>query len=84
MRCPTFTFKNKKTGDTVVINQSDYNNERYQYLTNLGSLNDWERVSETSGDKGGFEASKMGGDIAIGVKKKRAKDHLGIKVKFAR
>ena len=84
MRTPTFTFKNSQTGETIVINQSDYLQERYQHITNLGSLNNWERISESgAGGNEGFEASKAGGDIAIMIKDKRAKDNLGKKIKFA-
>lgn len=84
MRCPTFTFKNKQTGKVIVINQSDYNQDRYQYLTNLGSLNNWERISESgAGGDEGYQASKANSDIAIMIKDKRKIDNLGVKVKFA-
>ena len=83
MRCPTFTFKNNQTGETIVINQSDYLQDRYKHITRLDNLNSWERVSETSGDAGGFEVSKGNSDIAIMLVDKRAKDNLGKKIKFA-
>lgn len=77
MRCPTFTFKNKQTGQCITINQSDYLNERYQYITNLGSLNNWERISESgAGGNEGFEASKVNSDIAIQILDNRKQDRL--------
>lgn len=84
MRCPTFTFKNNQTGETITINQSDYLQERYQHITNLGSLNNWERISESgAGGNEGFEASKANSDIAIQIKDNRKKDNLGKKIIFA-
>ena len=84
MRVPTFTFKHKSTGQEITINQCDYNQDRYQYLTNLGSLNNWERISESgAGGDEGYQASKVNSDIAIMIKDKRKIDNLGKKIKFA-
>lgn len=83
MQCPTFTFKNNSTGETVTINQSDYLQDRYQYLTNLGSLNNWERISENNaGGEEGFRASQFNANVVIGLLDKRKVDKLGKKVKF--
>ena len=83
MQCPTFTFKNKETGETVTINQSDYNNERYQYLTSLGSLNNWERVSENNaGGDEGFRLSRFNSNVQIGLLDIRKIDKLGQKIIF--
>lgn len=71
MRCPTFTFKNNSTGETVTINQCDYLQSRYQYLTNL-TLSDWSRVGENNaGGDIGFSQSREISDIAIQIKDKR-------------
>ncbi len=83
MRCPTFTFKNKQTGKCLTINQSDYLQDRYQYLTNLGSLNNWERISENNaGGQEGFIASKQNSDIAIEILNNRKQDNLGKQIIF--
>ena len=81
MRVPTFTFKNCGTGQEITINQCDYNDARYQYLTGL-NVGGWERVRETSGDKGGYEISKKISDMAINIKDKRKTNPLKQKIIF--
>ena len=84
MQCPTFTFKNRLTGETVVINQSDFHQERYQYLTNLGNLNDWKKVSENNaGGDEGYRLARFNSDIQIEILDKRKIDRLGQKIIFS-
>jgi hypothetical protein len=81
-RCPTFTFKNRETGKKVTINQSDYNDKRYAYLTGL-DMSNWTRVSESNaGGDVGHAKSKLNGDMAINILNKRKIEPLNQKVKF--
>ena len=82
--CPTLIFRNRVTGRQVVINESEYNDGRYMYLTNLSSLNNWRYIGKhNAGGENGYVRSREIGDIAEGVKRRRSKDKLGQKIKFS-